>query len=259
MTARQARKARRAAERKTRKLESNDSALSARAVRQDEAALLSEPKIKANGPAERETRKLQSNDSALSASERAKPPHCSTGPTTEQGRNTSRWNSFKHGLYAKQLVLPGEDPAELDALRATLRAEHQPATETEEILVNEIAEQFWRLRRMRHFEARGMQPEEFDHWFQNGLLALIARQMASAERGMHKAITALRRLQLDRGFVPSKTAQPAAANVTEPDFVPQNPDLIHFVPSFFAEDEDESPFEIPDHPSFSPPAIENAA
>jgi hypothetical protein len=196
-------------------------------------------------------------------------PRGSTGPTTEQGKNTSRWNSFKHGLYARQLVLPGEDPAELDALRAALRAEHQPATETEEILVNEIAEQFWRLRRMRHFEARGMQPEEFDHWFENGLLALIARQMASAERGMHKAITALRRLQLDRGFVPSKCDQTerspeigfVSRNDPESDeaaFLSEPKTQLEFVPSFCGEDLDQLAFEILDHPSFSPPTHENA-
>jgi hypothetical protein len=111
-------------------------------------------------------------------------------------------------------------------------------------------------------------------------LPLIARQMASAERGMHKAITALRRLQLDRGFVPSKCAHaeaspeigfvsqndPAAdeaAFLGEPKtnarFVPQNLSEVHFVPSFLAEDVDESPFEILDRLSFSPAPIENAA
>lgn len=126
----------------------------------------------------------------------------SAGPRTQDGKANSKRNSFKHGLYARDLVLPSEDPAELDQLRATLRREHQPANETESILVNEIAEHFWRLRRMREFEARGMQPENLDGWLESGLLALVARNMASAERGMHKAIAALRQLQKDRGFVP---------------------------------------------------------
>ncbi len=89
----------------------------------------------------------------------------STGPRTPEGKENSKRNSFKHGLYAKNLVIPGEDPAELDRLRARLRAEHQPGNETESILVNEIAENFWRLRRMREYEARAMQPENLDKWF----------------------------------------------------------------------------------------------
>jgi hypothetical protein len=140
----------------------------------------------------------------------------STGPKTPQGKNISRWNSFKHGLYAKQLVRPGDDPAQLDALRATLPAEHQPANQTEEILVNEIAENFWRLRRFRELEARGMQPENVVDWLDRGLLPLIARSMASAERALHKAVTALRRLQLDHEFVPSKNVSDEAAPLSEP-------------------------------------------
>lgn len=132
----------------------------------------------------------------------------STGPRSAEGKNNSKRNSFKHGAYAKDLVLPGEDPAELDRLRARLRAEHQPGNETESILVNEIAEQFWRLRRMREMEVRALQPEKFDRYLNAGLFPLIARQMASAERGMYKAIATLRQLQQDRGFVPSTSANP---------------------------------------------------
>ena len=153
-----------------------------------------------------------------------------TGPRSQEGKDTSRWNSFKHGLYAEQLVIPGEDPTELDTLRASLRAEHQPANTTEEILVNEIAEQFWRVRRMRKFESYAMEPENFENWSGRGLLALVMRQMASAERSMHKAIATLRRLQLDRGFVPSKTVQPTGTANSDPRFVPQNDPEPEFVP-----------------------------
>ncbi|MBV8551021.1 MAG: hypothetical protein JOY54_06945 [Acidobacteriaceae bacterium] len=177
MTARQQRKARRAAERRTPKLENRNAATAHEAAQQTRAEI-----------------------NRLNAAN-------STGPRTLEGKDKSKRNSFKHGLYAKDLVLPGEDPAELNRLRSTLRAEHQPTSETEEILVNEIAEHFWRLRRMRQLEARGMQPENLDGWLESGLLALVARNMASAERGIHKAITTLRRLQLDRGFVPLEIAQ----------------------------------------------------
>jgi hypothetical protein len=45
----------------------------------------------------------------------------STGPRTATGKARSSQNSFKHGLYAKYLVLPDEDPAELDELCASSR------------------------------------------------------------------------------------------------------------------------------------------
>src|SRR3954452_14709005 len=130
----------------------------------------------------------------------------STGPRTPNGKATSSQNSFKHGLYSKQLILPTEDPGELDELRASLRAEHQPANTTEEILVNEIAENFWRLRRMRKLEARALQPEDLsDSENLLPMMQLIQRTMASGERGLHKSLSALRQLQIDRGFVPQNS------------------------------------------------------
>jgi len=157
----------------------------------------------------------------------------STGPRTPEGKRASSRNSFQHGLYSKQLVLPGEDPAELDALRQDLRREHQPANTTEEILVNELAEHYWRLRRMRKLEARIMGTGALDE-LERGLrlLAIIQRTMASAERGFHKALAALHQLQKQRGFVPqtqevptqSVSQQPLAAVAPEENhgFVSQN-------------------------------------
>ena len=138
----------------------------------------------------------------------------STGPRTAEGKTASSQNAFKHGLYSKQLILPGEDPAELDALRADLRREHQPATITEDILVNELAEHYWRLRRMRKFEVRAMGAGSLDE-LQKGLaiLPIIQRTMAAAERGFHKALKTLTDLQRQRGFVPQTAAQPESGEV----------------------------------------------
>jgi hypothetical protein len=172
---------------------------------------------KARRAAEREARKLAEKQQPISeaklAANRANAEK-STGPKSEEGKARSSRNSFKHGLYSKQLVLPGEDPAALDALKADLRAEHQPANETEEILVNELAEQYWRLRRARRLEAELLSSDDIvlTH------LAAVQRIMSSAERGFHKALSTLRQLQKDRGFVPQKQ---------QSGFVPQsdqNPD-----------------------------------
>ena len=131
----------------------------------------------------------------------------STGPTSARGKARSSQNSFKHGLYSQDLIIQGEDPAEFDHLRSTLRDEHQPANTTEEILVDELAQHFWRMRRFRELEARAWTPENLDSWMENGMLALINRSMASAERSFHKSLAALAKLQRSRGFVPQKTVQ----------------------------------------------------
>ncbi len=189
---------------------------------------------KARRAAEREARKLAEKQQPISeaklAANRANAEK-STGPKSEEGKSRSSRNSFKHGLYSKQLVLPGEDPAALDALKADLRAEHQPANETEEILVNELAEQYWRLRRARRLEADLLSSDDIVL----SRLAAVQRMMSSAERGFHKALSTLRQLQKDRGFVPqsdqNRDCQGAAkltadrCELTDPSgFVPQSPE-----------------------------------
>jgi hypothetical protein len=102
----------------------------------------------------------------------------STGPKTPEGQAKSSRNSFKHGAYSEQLVLSSEDAAALNELRADLRAQHQPANETERILVNELAEKFWRIRRAGLFEVNA--PEDRAKL---KALAAVQRMMSSAERG----------------------------------------------------------------------------
>jgi hypothetical protein len=172
MSARQARKARRAAEREARKLA--------------EKPQISEARLAANrANAEK-----------------------STGPKSQEGRARSSRNSFKHGLYSKQLVLPGEDPAELDQLKADLFTQHQPINSAEELLVNEMAEQYWRIRRFRLFEVKAWETPDQDQCLK--MLSQIQRLMSAAERGFHKALAALRQSQKDRGFVPTNLEQQPA-------------------------------------------------
>jgi hypothetical protein len=117
-------------------------------------------------------------------------------------------------------------------LKADLRAEHQPANTTEEILVNEMAEQFWRIRRARRYEAMVLDNE-------NVVLAqltAVQRMMTAAERGFHKALITLRQMQKERGFVPQnvesiRDGQTAAELIAESceltassGFVPQKPE-----------------------------------
>ena len=196
MTAREARNRRRAAERREAKL-----------ARKNVAAIATE--IASEAPPTPTRAEINRTNSRLS-----------TGPRTPEGKARSARNSFKHGLYSQQLVIEGEDPAEFDQLRATLRAEHQPLNSTEEILVDELAQHFWRMRRFRALEARAWSPENLDTWCENGLLALIQRSMSSAERAFHKSLATLQKLQKDcpahhSGFVPAKSDEAALSQSAE--------------------------------------------
>jgi hypothetical protein len=118
---------------------------------------------------------------------------------------------FKYSLPSRKLTRSDQEAASLDALKAELRADHQPANTTEEMLVNEIAEHFWRLRRARAFEANLLSGTAFTIPHVDAILRIAA----SAERGLHKALTALRRLQKDRGFVPQKEQSGSVLKSTE--------------------------------------------
>lgn len=111
----------------------------------------------------------------------------STGPKTEQGKAISSKNSFKHGLYAKAPGVPGEDPAELEALKADLLAEHLPATITEKLLINELAEHYWRMKRYRRLETVLLN----GNGFATGKIALAQQFMTATERSFHKCLKAL--------------------------------------------------------------------
>jgi hypothetical protein len=67
----------------------------------------------------------------------------STGPKTPEGKAASCQNNFRHGFTGQFTVLPSEDPSEYQSLLADLQSEHQPATFTEHVLVERMAQHHW--------------------------------------------------------------------------------------------------------------------
>ncbi len=77
----------------------------------------------------------------------------SSGPTTTPGKGITKLNALKHGLCAQQVVLPGEEPKDFEALRQRLVREIAPEDLIEEQLVDWIAMSMWRMKRGAAFEA----------------------------------------------------------------------------------------------------------
>ena len=76
----------------------------------------------------------------------------SSGPRTEEGKTRSAKNALKHGLLARDTVMPGEDPADFDRQLSALEADIQPANSLEFELVRQIADTQWRMRRLTRLE-----------------------------------------------------------------------------------------------------------
>jgi hypothetical protein len=77
----------------------------------------------------------KSERSAINKANAAK----STGPVTDAGKNISKRNSTKHGLTAKQITLPDDDPAVVQALLDEWHADFRPRNAAEKHLVEQCA------------------------------------------------------------------------------------------------------------------------
>lgn len=80
----------------------------------------------------------------------------SRGPVTEEGKARSRYNSTKHGIYAKCVVLNNEDPdAWAESVEQSIAA-WNPADDRELRLVTDIANANWRIDRLSAYEVAAL-------------------------------------------------------------------------------------------------------
>lgn len=110
----------------------------------------------------------------------------STGPTTSAGRNVSRYNALKHGLTANSVLIQGEYAEELEERRQRIYNEYDPQSVVEEELVEKLAMDLWRLRRIPGLESA------IYHWFsaeaieiRNGPFALQQLYAPSESEDVH--------------------------------------------------------------------------
>jgi hypothetical protein len=76
--------------------------------------------------------------------------HGQTGPKTERGKWRSKWNSLKHGRYAKSTLLPFEDEVAFKGHLREIRAALLPNDYVEQQIVDEYSHALWRLQRQEN-------------------------------------------------------------------------------------------------------------
>jgi hypothetical protein len=73
--------------------------------------------------------------------------HKATGPKTRQGKQRSKLNALKHGLFFKDVLLPGESRSAYRSLLDGLRDYWHPVGTQESVEVEKLAVVTWRQRR----------------------------------------------------------------------------------------------------------------
>ena len=81
----------------------------------------------------------------------------STGPRTAQGKRRSSKNAISHGMFASEIVLPGEDANLFAQFRTAVLIKLSPQDVVELLLCDRIIAAHWKLRRLNALEASGRQ------------------------------------------------------------------------------------------------------
>src|SRR5450759_2864698 len=138
----------------------------------------------------------------------------STGPRSVEGKSVSRFNALQHGLDAASIVIPGEDPADYDALATHYDSEFRPQSASESFHVDTMLRADWQKRRLQRVEAdlfRTVLAESPGNSLAAVLLAespaakllvRVQRQIAAFERTWHRANTELRRARAQAESAP---------------------------------------------------------
>lgn len=151
------------------------------------------------------------------------------GVKTEEGKAVSKYNAIKHGLLSKEVLLEGEDEKYLIEIGKRLRAELEPQTELELVLVDRITANVWRLKRVMQIESEMIDSDRHDtDWQGNKRMRTLGgalrydfinhdtygkliRYESSIERGIYKALHELQRIQSAR--MGEKPPAPVALDV----------------------------------------------
>jgi hypothetical protein len=122
----------------------------------------------------------------------------STGPITEAGKSASCLNNFRHGLAGSFRVLASEDQDEFDALVCGLKAEHQPSTLTETMLVEKMAQHYWLGQRAQRLQDLAMGDPNLTEEQQNRQFALLLRYQTTNDHAFHQCLNQLLKLRAEK-------------------------------------------------------------
>jgi hypothetical protein len=114
-----------------------------------------------------------------------------TGPRTEAGKAISSQNARKHDLCSRTLRLTPEEWAEYNDMCDRYARDLRPADDVEQMLVDEICFNYWRLQQTREAELGIIER----HPTELRIIALYIRYRTGYERAFYKALDKLQHSQ----------------------------------------------------------------
>jgi hypothetical protein len=115
----------------------------------------------------------------------------STGPRTEQGKQTSSQNARKHGLSTSTLFIPAERMDEFQSLFKSLFSEIRPIGEVQSQFFEQLVHAAWNRTIARELLTIAL------HHMDDKKIANANRYIAQYDRAFSKALKELKDLQTD--------------------------------------------------------------
>ena len=156
----------------------------------------------------------------------------STGPRSAAGKDKSRMNALKSGLYAQSLVIRDESSTEFEELKAQFDAQFNPVTPQARVLLDGVIRAAWLLRRFDRVEAdvwdaaftnfRGDPARLSEAFYAKDVTHdRIRRIRDSLDRTLHRNLKALQDPQVNT--LPATQPVESEAPPEEIGFVPSDP------------------------------------
>ena len=142
-----------------------------------------------------------------------------TGPRTPEGKLRSRFNALKHGLTGQNLLIHDDERKPYEAHLQSYVDLYKPVGHAEQVLVRNIADDYWRSLRGRALEHRQMDQALAGDPDAVKLLPNLALYLNRIERSIRNNLQALETMQRQR------VAQASACAPRE--FVFSNPQNAH--------------------------------
>ncbi len=160
----------------------------------------------------------------------------STGPRSVEGKAVSSRNALKSGIYANsEVVLPHENPDDLQTLTTEYYDRFAPADPEQRCLVDALISDEWLLRRFRTIEAqllardmrRAYEPDKkspLGQAYERGAATLerLQRRVNTTRRNYNRSLELLNKLRAETPAAPPKPL-PAQTVGPRQQFVPSTP------------------------------------